>query len=121
MFDTIKSIVGDIASGAVKDQRIALSQEQLGTLDLKLKEALAQNALLTQRVSALESKLAKYQQTERKGDRCPYCNEDSGKLDQIKKHPQSLLDQTGTKIGLYKCSNPDCAKEYEKQINMRNR
>jgi uncharacterized protein with PIN domain len=113
MFDTIKSIVGDIASGAVKDQRIALSHEQLSALDLKLKEALAQNALLAQRTRELEAQLKKYQRAERKGDRCPYCNEESGKLDQIKPHRQSLMDQMGTKIGLYKCANPDCGKEYE--------
>jgi hypothetical protein len=46
MFDSIKSIIGDIASGASKDQRIALSQDQLVALDSKLKvltEELAQS------------------------------------------------------------------------------
>src|SRR5262245_30145035 len=37
MFDNIKGIIGDIGSGEIKGQRIALSQEQLSTLDLKLK------------------------------------------------------------------------------------
>jgi hypothetical protein len=37
MFETIKGIIGDIAAGAMKDQRILLSQEQLITLDLKLR------------------------------------------------------------------------------------
>jgi hypothetical protein len=36
MFESIKGIIGDIASGAIKDQRIALSQEQLAALDAKL-------------------------------------------------------------------------------------
>ena len=36
MFESIKGIIGDIASGAIKDQRIALSQEQLTALESKL-------------------------------------------------------------------------------------
>lgn len=55
MFDSIKGIIGDIASGSVKDQRIALSQEQLTILDGKLRDTLEQVALLTKRVAQLES------------------------------------------------------------------
>ncbi len=65
MFDTIKGIIGDIAAGAIKDQRIALSQEQLGALDLKLRESLhgvtilrAENARLSQHVTELEQLVA---------------------------------------------------------------
>jgi uncharacterized protein with PIN domain len=112
MFETIKSIIGDIASGAVKDQRIALSHEQLSALDLKLHDALA-------RIRELEAELERCKRVDRKGDECPYCNERSGKLTEIKPHPQSLLNQTGTKIGLYKCT--ECGKTYEKQISMRNK
>ena len=54
MFETIKGIIGDIAAGAIKDQRIALSQEQLGALDLKLRDALCENEVLRNRVSELE-------------------------------------------------------------------
>ena len=54
MFETIKAIIGDIAAGAIKDQRIALSQEQLAAVDLKLREALSENKGLRERVSALE-------------------------------------------------------------------
>lgn len=58
MFDTIKGIIGDIAAGAIKDQRIALSHEQLTALDLKLREALSENAHLSQRVTELEGLVA---------------------------------------------------------------
>ncbi len=54
MFETIKGIVGDIAAGTIKDQRIALSQEQLTALDLKLRDALSESAILRKRVSELE-------------------------------------------------------------------
>ena len=58
MFDTIKGIIGDIAAGAIKDQRIALSQEQLTALDAKLRDALSENARLSQRVMELEKLVA---------------------------------------------------------------
>jgi DNA-directed RNA polymerase specialized sigma subunit len=54
MFDTIKGVIGDIASGSVKDQRIALSHEQLTVLDGKFRDALEQVTLLTKRISQLE-------------------------------------------------------------------
>jgi hypothetical protein len=58
MFDTIKGIIGDIAAGAIKDQRIQLSQEQLTALDAKLREALSENENLSQRVTELEGLVA---------------------------------------------------------------
>jgi hypothetical protein len=58
MFDTIKGIIGDIAAGAIKDQRIALSQEQLGALDLKLRDALSENTVLRKHVAELEQVVA---------------------------------------------------------------
>ena len=58
MFDTIKGIIGDIAAGAIKDQRIALSQEELTALDTKLRDALSENARLSQRVMELEKLVA---------------------------------------------------------------
>ena|SRR6266513_1560090 len=62
MFETIKGIIGDIAAGAIKDQRILLSQEQLTALDLKLCEALSENERLSQRVKELERLVAERQQ-----------------------------------------------------------
>ncbi len=53
MFDTIRGIIGDIAAGAIKDQRILLSQDQLSALDLKLSEALSELGTLRQRVTEL--------------------------------------------------------------------
>jgi superfamily II RNA helicase len=61
MFETIKGIIGDIAAGAIKDQRILLSQEQLIALDLKLREALSENERLSQRLKELERLVAERQ------------------------------------------------------------
>ncbi|MDD5260920.1 MAG: hypothetical protein PHD76_03635 [Methylacidiphilales bacterium] len=58
MFDSIKGIIGDIAAGAIKDQRIALTKEQLTTLDLKLRDAISENARLSHRVIELENLVA---------------------------------------------------------------
>jgi regulator of replication initiation timing len=122
MFDTLKSTIGDIASGAVKDQRIALSHEQLGALDLKLKDALtensmlrSQNAVLARRVSELEAKLQRFEKGP-EGDQCPYCHQRTGKLINLKPHPQSLLAHMGTKIGFYECTNQQCGKSYDRQV-----
>jgi hypothetical protein len=58
MLDTIKGIIGDIAAGAIKDQRIELSREQLTALDAKLREASSENDHLSQRVAELERLVA---------------------------------------------------------------
>jgi hypothetical protein len=58
MLDTIKGIIGDIAAGAIKDQRIALSREQLNTLDAKLSDALSEVERLSRRVIELERLVA---------------------------------------------------------------
>ena len=69
MFQSIKGVIGDIASGAVKNERIALSQEQLTVLDRKLREAVEEVASLNERVLKLESEnaslKAQLQQTHR--------------------------------------------------------
>jgi DNA-binding MarR family transcriptional regulator len=54
MFDSIKGIIGDLASGTVKDQRIALSQEQLTALDAKLKVLASELSEARSRISGLE-------------------------------------------------------------------
>lgn len=51
MFETIRSIVGDVASGAIKD-------EQLKLLDMKLASTLEEAAALKQRVAQLEARNA---------------------------------------------------------------
>jgi hypothetical protein len=58
MFDAIKGIIGDIAAGAIKDQRILLSREQLSALDAKLSEKLSENDRLSRRVIELERLVA---------------------------------------------------------------
>ena len=62
MFEAIKGIIGDIAAGSIKDQRIALSQEQLIALNAKLEvltgelaNAHLRKAELQNRVSELQS------------------------------------------------------------------
>lgn len=125
MFETIKGIIGDIAGGAIKDQRIALTQEQLAALDLKLRDsleqlgvALADKAQLAKRVSELEQLVADRDaqlqnfQAIPPGDKCPYCNHKTGTLQEIK--PNRVSGQFGFKTGLYKCSQ--CGKTYEKDM-----
>jgi hypothetical protein len=63
MFEAIKGIIGDIAAGTIKDQRIELSREQLAALDLKLRDTLAENTVLAKRVVQLEG-LIKERNTE---------------------------------------------------------
>lgn len=58
MFDSIKNIIGDIASGAIKDQRIALSQEQLTALDSEAKVLASELSEAQRKVSALEQENA---------------------------------------------------------------
>jgi uncharacterized protein with PIN domain len=116
MFDTIKAIIGDIASGAIKDQRIELSREQLSVLDSKLKGALDDNKTLRQRLAELEGQLQRLASEETNEDECPYCKKHTGKLVNLKPHPQALLAHVGTKIAFYQCGNEHCGKSYDRQI-----
>jgi hypothetical protein len=121
MFESIKGIIGDIASGAIKDQRIALSQEQLAALESKL-VALAGELTASK---ARESKLASDNQQLRRqledsqpvakpADTCLYCRRATGEVVELTQHPVFFMQ--GWKVAHYKCSNPQCGKTYERDL-----
>ncbi len=111
--DLIDKLITEHGSSAIQSKHLAMLKDEIAILLRKLDESSREN-------SNLKAQLSRLQQKKPEGDYCPYCNNRTGKLSEIKRHPQSLLDQTGTKIGLYQCGNPECGKTYEKQISMRN-
>ena len=45
-------------------------------------------------------------------DVCDYCGQKTGKLLRIE--PDKKFGEFGAKVRFYKCTNPDCGKEYER-------
>ena len=111
--DLIEKLITEHGSAAIQGKHLAMLKDEIAILLRKLDESSRENA-------DLKAQLSRFQQKKPEGDQCPYCKNRTGKLSEIKPHSQSLLDQIGTKIGLYQCSNPECGKTYEKQISMRN-
>lgn len=134
MFETIKGVIGDLASGSIKDQRIALSQEQLAALDFKLRDALAEatvlrqraveseaeKATLRQRVAELEAanadlqaQLAAVQPTvavpRSQRDPCPHCSQPRGKQRTVRPDRR----RRGVVIESYYCEG--CGETYQRE------
>jgi hypothetical protein len=109
----IERLIEEHGSSAIQGKHLAMLKDEIAIL-------LRKNEELSRENLDLKSTLGRLDQKKPIGDQCPYCNERTGKLAEIKPHPQSLLNQTGTKIGHYQCGNLDCGKSYEKQISMRN-
>jgi hypothetical protein len=121
--DIIAAAFQGIPMNAVLKERIALAEEKLAVLDrefakLKLeKERLeSENKTLRFDLQQRAAQLQSLKPTEPPGDKCPYCNRTTGKLEDIKPHPDSDWAFLGYKKHLYKCKNPDCEKNYEREV-----
>jgi DNA repair exonuclease SbcCD ATPase subunit len=127
----IKGTLGDLASGSIKDERIALLQEQLADALAKLKvteakladteaklaASEADNARLKLHIADLEAQLQHQKLPGPPGDVCPYCKQETGRLDEIRPFPELLARKMGVKQHHYTCQNPGCGKTYDKRVN----
>jgi hypothetical protein len=107
--DLIDKLITEHGSSAIQAKHLAMLKDEIAILLRKLDESSRENL-------DLKAKLADFAQKKPEGDQCPYCNQRTGKLVEMKPHPEHLLALTGLKIGYYQCSDPQCAKSYDKQF-----
>jgi hypothetical protein len=72
------------------------------------------NRLMAELAPAFEE----FQRTQQKkppGDKCPYCQHNNGRLQEIK--PDPTFGPMGVKIHYFRCDNADCGKSYDKQVD----
>ena len=111
--DLIEKLITEHGSAAIQGKHLAMLKDEIAILLRKLDESSRENA-------DLKAQLSRLQQKKPEGDQCPYCNERTGQLVEMKPHPEDMLAMLGLKIGYYRCSNPQCEKSYDKQLKMRN-
>jgi len=98
-----------------------LSKDVIDLMEKKLALLTSENAELKTKVSAFEievrqlrRQLEDSQPVAQPGEPCPYCRRATGQLVELKQHPVFFMQ--GWKVGHYKCSNPQCGKTYEHDL-----
>ena len=111
--DTAKEVIRIATTAGLSKDVIDL---QAAKLDILVKE----NAELSTKVSRLEiensqlrSRLDDFQPVAKPGDLCPFCRRTTLQLNEIKRHSDYTFAACGMKEHFYKCSNPDCNKDYK--------
>lgn len=90
----------------------AIFRERL--VDMEKENALlkAENAVLKTKNAELETKLQNIERDKTiHGDVCPYCQQSTGKVIDIKPHP--VVWEAGIKVHYYECQG--CGKKYDRQ------
>jgi len=112
-FDSIEKLITEHGSAAILREHIALLKEQMTAKAAKIKE-------LEVLLKHTETKLDDYKrqvdrfQDEKPADRCPFCRRTTGQLTKLDPHP--VFHFQGWKVAHYKCSNPQCGKTYDKNL-----
>jgi len=120
--DIIADAVKTIPVSEVLRERLAFADQQFAALErkateltLKVSELETENKDLRFEIQQRAAQIHKLTPSEPPGDKCPYCNRNTGKLQEIKLQP-GQRGMLGLKEGFYKCANPDCGKNYEKDM-----
>ena len=114
MLDSTRNLLGDIISGKIKDQRLSLIADELTATDRKFSEATFKIGDLESRLQKAESRLRQFE-TQQPADICPFCRRPTGEI--VDLQPDDFCGEAGFKRAYYKCSNPSCAKKYDKRID----
>jgi len=107
--DLIEKLITEHGSAAIQAKHLAMLKDEITIL-------LRKNDELSRENLDLKAQLKNVAHEPPKGDQCPYCGERTGKLVDMKPHPEQMFATLGKKIGYYKCSNPGCGKSYDKHL-----
>jgi tRNA U34 2-thiouridine synthase MnmA/TrmU len=88
---------------------------ELGVQEKEAIKALERISTLETENAELKSKLDRIERAEEiPGERCPYCRRNTGRLLDIK--PKPNFAHFGIKQGYYKCDEPSCGREFDKEM-----
>jgi len=111
----INEVIEEHGSSTIQGKHLAMLRDEIAILQGKATEFATQAEKLEAENQQLRSQLQRLKPT-MGGDKCPYCNRNTGKLEEIKPDPTPEFAMLGVKHGFYKCSNPDCCKTYDKEM-----
>jgi uncharacterized protein with PIN domain len=112
----INQVIEEHGSSTIQAKHLAMLKDEITILQRKATELAAKVEELETENGQLRAKLKEQQPAPTPGDKCPYCNRHTGKLEEIKPHPEHMFAILGVKNGFYKCANPDCGKSYDKKM-----
>jgi len=113
-FDSIEKLITEHGSATIQRSHIALLKEQMTHLASENKELKTKVSAFEIEVRQLRRQLQDNQTVAQPGESCPYCRRTTGQLVELTKHPVFFMQ--GWKVGHYKCSNPQCGKTYEHDL-----
>ena len=111
----INQVIEEHGSSTIQAKHLAMLKDEITILQRKATELSTQVEKLESENRELKAQLQKHKPTATPGEKCPYCNRHTGSLDSIK--PDPVFGRMGAKIRYYKCSNPDCGKEWDKHVD----
>ena len=112
----INQIIEEHGSSTIQAKHLAMLKDEITILQRKTTELSAQVEKLQTENQQLRAQLQQRQPTATPGDKCPYCNRHTGKLEEITPDPEPGFAMLGVKHGFYKCANPECGKSYDKEM-----
>ena len=117
--DILTDAIKGIPLAEILRERLAFAEQQYAVLDREFARLKLENENLKMENRELRAEFqkcaAQLQNLDPPGDKCPYCNHQTGKLLEIKPQPPPW-NRLGLKDGIYKCANPECEKGYEKEM-----
>jgi hypothetical protein len=108
-FDSIEKLISEHGSAAILRDHIALLKSQMAAKDAEIDTLTVENENLK---VLLEQKNTQTNNLEKRGDACPYCQQPTGKLLDIR--PARKFGRLGVKTYYYQCENKDCGKTYDR-------
>jgi uncharacterized protein with PIN domain len=117
--EQLQKLITEHGSSTILRDHLALFKDQVVLLEKKSALLETENTMLKAENEKLklenqQLKIQIQQNKEKnqvKGDLCPYCQERTGKLIDIR--PHKIFGEVGLKVGYYHCEK--CGKEYDKE------
>jgi len=111
----INQVIEEHGSSTIQAKHLAMLKDEITILQRKATELATQVEKLETENRQLRSQLQQLKPSI-PGDKCPYCNRNTGKLEEIRPDPEPGFAMLGVKHGFYKCANPECGKSYDKEM-----
>ena len=115
----INQVIEEHGSSTIQAKHLAMLKDEITILQRKATELAAKveqleadNKKLTAQLQQRAAEIHRLTPAAPPGDECPFCQLKTGKLQEIKPHPERMFAMLGVRHGTYQCGNPECAKTY---------
>ena len=115
-FDSIEKLITEHGSATIQRSHIALLKAQMTALTSENTELKTKVSAFEIEVRQLRRQLEDYQPVSKPGHLCPHCRRNTGNF--LGNRESHIVQERmlGLERAYYKCSNPQCQKEFNEEI-----